>query len=140
MKDPDYGLEEYNLTSEQWKLAASLTDVLVVCTYIWTPDYCFQLMYNEQIYKQVSGLFSTAEVPLIYKVIPMLEDMEHELKGVRNNVNLADVIRMAAHAALLMIGKYYALTDDSEVYRIAMGASCDFLNIVEMLIPNVHSK
>ncbi|KAN0100947.1 hypothetical protein V8E55_000931 [Tylopilus felleus] len=50
----------------------------------------------------------------------MLEDMEHELKGVRNNVNLADVIRMAAHAALLMIGKYYALTDDSEVYRIAM--------------------
>ena len=68
--------------------------------------------------------------------------MEHELEGVRDDANLANVVRVAAHAALLMIGKYYALTDDSEVYRIAMGASesCDFLNIVETLIPNVHPK
>ena len=30
MKDPDYGLEEYDLTSGPWKLAgANLTDVLV---------------------------------------------------------------------------------------------------------------
>jgi hypothetical protein len=31
VKDPDYGLEEYALTAEQWKLARHLTDVLVVC-------------------------------------------------------------------------------------------------------------
>ena len=97
---------------------------------------------DEQIYRQASDLASTAEVPLIYEVTPMLEDMEHELEGVKNDANLADVIRVATHAALLMIGKYYALADDSEVYpsRIAMGASCDFLNVVEMLIPNIHPK
>ena len=71
---------------------------------------------NSQIYKQVSDLFSAAEVPLIYEVIPMLEDMEHELEAVRNDATLPGVIRVAAHAVLLMIGKYYALTDDCEVY------------------------
>lgn len=74
-----------------------------------------------QIFLEVSDLFSQAEVPLIYKVIPMLEDMEHALENVRNDASLPDVIRVAAHAALLTIGKYYALTDDCEVYRIAMG-------------------
>jgi hypothetical protein len=51
----------------------------------------------------------------------MLEDMEHELEAVRNDATLPSVIRVTAHAALLMISKYYALTDDCEVYRIAMG-------------------
>lgn len=32
-----------------------------------------------------------------------------------------NIIRIAAKATLLMIGKYYALTDDNEVYRIAIG-------------------
>lgn len=33
VKDPDYGLAEYDLSSEQWKLAMHLTDVLVVRYY-----------------------------------------------------------------------------------------------------------
>ena len=32
------------------------------------------------IHKQVSDLFSATEVPLIFQVILMLEDMEHELE------------------------------------------------------------
>lgn len=51
----------------------------------------------------------------------MLEDMEHELEGLRNDVTQRSIIRIAAQAALIMVGKYYALTDDSEVYRIAIG-------------------
>ena len=41
------------------------------------------------------------------------------------------VIRTAATAGLIMVGKYYALTDDNEVYRIAMGEN--------LFISNPHS-
>jgi hypothetical protein len=60
-------------------------------------------------------------VPLVHEVIPMLEAMEHDLTKVRDSLELPTVIRIAAIAALLMISKYYALTDDNEVYRIAIG-------------------
>jgi hypothetical protein len=36
---------------------------------------------------------------------------------------LPEVIRVAAIAGLLVISKYYALTDDNEVYRIAISTS-----------------
>ena len=40
------------------------------------------------------------------------------------------VIRIAAKAALLVIGKYYALTDDNEVYRIAIGGFFIFSSLM----------
>lgn len=59
----------------------------------------------------------------------MLETLEHRLVAVRDHVNtgsgddkdVSSVIRIAAEAGLLVISKYYALSDDNEVYRIAMG-------------------
>jgi hypothetical protein len=53
----------------------------------------------------------------------MLELLEHRLHGVRDQKHgpLPAVIRVAAQAALLVIAKYYALSDDNEVYRIAIG-------------------
>jgi hypothetical protein len=56
----------------------------------------------------------------------MLEALEHSLHNVREQKlhPLPVVIRIAAQAALLVIGKYYGLSDDCEVYRIAMGESC----------------
>jgi hypothetical protein len=49
--------------------------------------------------------------------------MEHDLTRIRDSLELPTVIRIAAIASLLVISKYYALTDDSdnEVYRIAIG-------------------
>lgn len=41
------------------------------------------------------------------------------------------IMRMAAHAALTVIEKYYALTDDCDVYRIAI-RSFLFLNSFRM--------
>jgi hypothetical protein len=68
----------------------------------------------------LTQLFSRAEVPLIHDVIPMLEQLEHRLVNVRDS-DLPSSIRLAAIAALLVVSKYYALTDDTEVYRIAIG-------------------
>ena len=60
-------------------------------------------------------------MPLIHEVIPMLENLEHQLHFMRDCADAPKVIRTAAVAGLIMVGKYYALTDDNEVYRIAMG-------------------
>ncbi|KAI0061954.1 hypothetical protein BV25DRAFT_1804810, partial [Artomyces pyxidatus] len=94
------GLEEYALTNEQWALAEELKDVLQV--------------------SEVTDLFSQSEVPLVHEVVPMLETLEQQLTHVRDSVELPNTIRVAAHASLIMVGKYYALSDDCEVYRIAI--------------------
>ncbi|KAJ6545063.1 hypothetical protein DFH09DRAFT_1509464, partial [Mycena vulgaris] len=94
-------LEEYALTPEQWVLAKQLCQALAV-------------------FEDITLLFSQAEVPLVYEVIPMLEALEDELTNMRNDAALPAVIRIAAIAALLVVGKYYALSDDTDVYRIAI--------------------
>jgi hypothetical protein len=75
-----------------------------------------------QIFSDFTLLFSRAEVPLVHDVVPMMEDLEHSLDSVWNQTHqqLPAVIRIAAKAALHVLGKYYALSDDSEVYRIAI--------------------
>lgn len=64
----------------------------------------------------------------MHEVIPMLESMETDLARVRDSPELPNAIRIAAIAALLIVSKYYALTDDNEVYRIAIGMLHIFLN------------
>ncbi|KAJ7841983.1 hypothetical protein B0H13DRAFT_1648942 [Mycena leptocephala] len=99
------GLTEYALSESQWKLAKQLCEVL-------------------EIFEDITRLFSRAEVPFVYEVIPMLENLEDQLTNIRNDASLPDVIRIAAIAALIVVGKYYALTDDTEVYRIAITVMC----------------
>ncbi|KAG1821484.1 hypothetical protein EV424DRAFT_1272293, partial [Suillus variegatus] len=95
------GLQMYALTTTQWKLAKQLIPVL-------------------EIFDDLTNRFSQAEVPLVYEVIPMLEKLEHMMVEVSRDVELSAIVRIAALAALEVIGKYYALTDDNEVYRIAI--------------------
>lgn len=59
---------------------------------------------------------------MIYETVPMLESLEASMHKIRDDAKheLRPVFRVAAHAALILIGKYYALTDDNEAYRIAM--------------------
>jgi hypothetical protein len=75
-----------------------------------------------QIFNDFTLLFSHAEVPLVHQVVLMMEDLEHSLDSVWNQMHqqLPAVIRIAAKAALHVLGKYYALSDDSEVYHIAI--------------------
>ncbi|KAG2342538.1 hypothetical protein BDR05DRAFT_886329, partial [Suillus weaverae] len=69
---------------------------------------------------ELTNLFSKANVPLIYEVIPMLEKLEHALDRIYNAEDESPVVRIATQAALQVVGKYYALADDNEVYRIAI--------------------
>lgn len=55
----------------------------------------------------------------------MLDNLEKCLVAVRDQTQgrLPSSIRVAAQAALLLIDKYFSLTDECEVYAIAMGMS-----------------
>ena len=50
----------------------------------------------------------------------MLEAMEHDLEHVVKAKDVPKVIRIATMAGLQVVSKYYGLTDDSDVYRIAI--------------------
>ncbi|KAI6009210.1 hypothetical protein EDC04DRAFT_2499307, partial [Pisolithus marmoratus] len=102
----ELGLEKYALTAAQWKIADDLSAIL-------------------ELFEALTLRFSRADMPLVYEVIPMLEHLEHMMTRVHDAPRELPVVRIAAKAALLMIGKYYALTDDSEVYRIAIAMCPD---------------
>jgi hypothetical protein len=51
----------------------------------------------------------------------MLDDLEDALKRVREHGSLPNVLRVAAHAALMLAEKYHSLNDECEVYHIAIG-------------------
>ncbi|KAF7319813.1 Dimer-Tnp-hAT domain-containing protein [Mycena kentingensis (nom. inval.)] len=71
-------------------------------------------------FERITALFSRAEVPLIYQVLPLMEALEHDLVRIRDDVHRAPVVRIASHATLILLGKYYALTDDCETYATAL--------------------
>jgi hypothetical protein len=51
-----------------------------------------------------------------------MEQLEHDLNAVRDNTDpsIPKIIRIAAHAALIVLGKYYALLDDCHAYANAI--------------------
>ncbi|KAL6298463.1 hypothetical protein BKA93DRAFT_744076 [Sparassis latifolia] len=94
-------LKAFRLMENQWALAERLATVL-------------------PIFDGPTKVFSHADLSLIPDVVPMLEDLEVALGRIRDAVHLPPVIRVAAHAALLLSNKYYALTDEYEAYRISI--------------------
>ena len=50
-----------------------------------------------------------------------MDALTNLLDGARDNRDFKPIIRCAAARGLQILNKYYSRTDDSEVYRIAMG-------------------
>jgi len=74
-------------------------------------------------------------VPLVADAIPMLDALEQCMVSVRDATQgpLPNSIRVAAQSALLLIDKYFSLTDECEVYAIAIGnhISCHIVMIID---------
>jgi len=96
-----------------------------------------------KIFNAPTKLFSKAEVPLIVEALPMLDAIEEALVHIRDDEeeDLPNIIRVAAHAALLLLDKYFSLTDECEVYRIAIGISnyIFMLKILNLYYSNVST-
>lgn len=54
----------------------------------------------------------------------MLDDVEDALVCVQEEAELPNVLRVAAHAALMLAQKYHSMNDECEVYRIAISKYC----------------
>ena len=52
--------------------------------------------------------------------IPMLQEVEESLEIVRDHTGMPAVIRVTAHAGLLLAQKYHSMNDECEVYWIAI--------------------
>jgi hypothetical protein len=75
-----------------------------------------------QIFKTVTLEFST-DTPCIANVIPAMDRMHADLQAACNNEDYSIAIRAALEVGMNLLNKYYSITDNSEVYRIAMGMS-----------------
>lgn len=60
-------------------------------------------------------------VPLIHQVIPEIDKLTNALSAARDMVENHPAVRLGAWLGLRHLNKYYALTDDSIMYRLAMG-------------------
>ena len=74
-------------------------------------------------------MFSRGKAPLLCEVIPIIDALQLHLDQIRdevdkdgNPVDYPEAIRHGAARAAVVLSKYYAKTDESEVYRIAMRA------------------
>ena len=64
---------------------------------------------------------SLKRTPLIHDVIPFIDIITNDLvSDFIDNDDVHLIVRHAAYRGYLMLNKYYSLTDDSSVYRIAM--------------------
>jgi hypothetical protein len=53
-------------------------------------------------------------------MIPAMDWMHDDLLAACNNANYSAAIRAALKIGMNLLNKYYSITDNSEVYRIAM--------------------
>ncbi|KAF8812651.1 hypothetical protein BYT27DRAFT_7220809 [Phlegmacium glaucopus] len=100
-------LKAYRLSEDQWDLAEDLQAVLV-------------------LFKDLTELFSKADIPLVVEAVPMLLllcsrlvlDTDSEENGLDHPTPA--VIRIASQAAVLLIEKYLDLLWDCDIYIIAI--------------------
>lgn len=123
-------LAAFKLTDHQWNLTIELKDVLNV-NFPHPPAITTDTIL--QLFKAPTLLFSQAELPLVSQTIPMLQELEDSLALVRDCESLPNVLRVAAHASLMLAEKYHSLNDECEVYRIAIG-TCFTKNVGDYFV------
>ena len=62
----------------------------------------------------------------MHEVIPYMDVLTAHLDDFQDNLALTSAIRAAAKRGRLMLSKYYSLTDETPIFRIAMStfSSC----------------
>ncbi|KAH9960262.1 hypothetical protein BC827DRAFT_1103688, partial [Russula dissimulans] len=70
-------------------------------------------------FKTVTLQFST-DTPCLAAVIPAMEKMYDKLTATSKNLEYSLALQAPLTIGKNLLNKYYSLTDDSEVYRIAM--------------------
>ena len=64
---------------------------------------------------------SKGDYALVHNVIPAMDILTEHLDAFKDNTELKAIVRVAAARGLEIMNKYYSRTDESTIYRIAMG-------------------
>ncbi len=113
-------LRDYELSENEWELVMQLRDCLKVSSHNYKRPTT--LISSCQIFKMVTLEFSS-DTPCPASVIPAMDRMHDELTNAAENVDYSVALRSTLSLGIKLLNKYYSLTDNSEVYRIAVGAS-----------------
>lgn len=80
-----------------------------------------------KVFLHATRKISQSRIPLIHEVIPIFDILTGALDEFIDNKECPIVVRAAALRGLAMLNKYYALTDESLVLRIAMSMASVFI-------------
>ncbi|KAG2144435.1 uncharacterized protein EDB93DRAFT_1087674, partial [Suillus bovinus] len=108
----DLGLRKFELNDEEWAIAKQLRSVLKDAT-----------------------LFFSRSTPNLATVIPAMDLIDEKLTTYSCNRQYHPSIHSAVQLAKVTLNWYYQLTDQSEVYRIAMGS----FFFVSVLMAHIHT-
>ncbi|KAG1887418.1 uncharacterized protein F5891DRAFT_967254, partial [Suillus fuscotomentosus] len=108
----DLGLRKFELNDEEWAIAKQLRGVLKDTT-----------------------LFFSRSTPNLATVIPAMDLIDEKLTTYSCNRQYHSSIHSAVQLAKATLNRYYQLTDQSEVYRIAMG----LFFLVSVLTAHIHT-
>ena len=76
-----------------------------------------------QAFHDISLKMQSAGIPLISDVIPRMDDLVRVIDDFKDDASKHPAVRSAAIRGLMILNKYYQKSDESFVYRIAMGMS-----------------
>jgi hypothetical protein len=127
-------LARFNLSMDEWRLLEQLSPLLDVCISIILCLVLQWFILVFQIFLFATKEISKSSTPLIHEVIPIFDVITSALDEFIDNIELEPIVRHAALRGMLMLNKYYALTDDSIVYRIAMSTVFSFLLLSDLLL------
>lgn len=116
--DKTTNLRKYELDDGEWKIAEQLRDTLKVRV-SQRPQFEYS-RYLLQIFKDAT-LFFSRSTPCLATVIPAMDHIDETLTTNSLDHKFEPSIRAALGIAKKTLNRYYNATDQSEVYRIAMG-------------------
>ena len=82
------------------------------------------ILFLSQAFHDVSLEMQSAGIPLISDVIPRIDDLVRVIDDFKDDTNKHPAVRSAAIRGLTILNKYYQKSDESFVYRIAIGVLC----------------
>lgn len=122
-------LRKWELSPDDWELLSQIHDILKVSLPVHQRHRTTNAMYNRQVLKRATTFFSQEE-PVVADVIPYIDEIDqlfttrlvtlHTADGNEDNIAISSAFKTCLILASRTLNKYYALTDDTSIYRIAM--------------------
>ena len=93
--------------------------------------------FRAKTFLDATKIMSQSGAPLVHQVIPLFDGITRALDNHAQDMTNAPAVRMAAVRGRKMLDKYYGLTDDSIVYRLAMCKSYCLIHTVLYMHANM---